>query len=127
MREAVLLHNRHVVALGELNHLADESGNEQRHVAAGHVRGIDAGGERLQTCTQSFQGPAALVLIARDDHAWWQFRQLLVHGRHDNDRRDDLAEQPYHPLQHRLGSEGQQRLRGAHARGLAAGEHDASV
>ena len=41
MGEAVDLHHRDVVAAREIEHLRDEAGHEQRHVAAGDVRGVD--------------------------------------------------------------------------------------
>ena len=68
------------------------------------------------------------MLITRNDHVWWQFRQFLIPSRHDDDRRDHSTKQPHDALQrYVLDPNGSIAFDKAHACGLASGEDDASV
>ena len=82
--------------------------------------------QRFESCAKSFEWAPSLLLVTCDDHTARQSRQFLIDSGNDDDRRHNAAEQSHHALQHRLGPEWKQRLRSAHACGLATAEDDAS-
>src|SRR3954452_23459282 len=53
MWEAVDLHHRDIEAARQLEHLRYKTGDEQRHVAARDIRGVDVCGQRLQSRSKS--------------------------------------------------------------------------
>ncbi len=118
--------NGNFVIAEQLEHLRDECGFQERHVAGRGIGSVGAAGELSQAGRQPFQRAAVFVQIARDRHRRGQGGQRLV-GRgddHDVQRIDDLAHQADDALQHLLGTEGKRRFVATHAAGFAAAKDD---
>src|SRR5436190_1227560 len=126
VRKAVDLHHCDVVIAEQLHHSLHKTWYKQRHIATGHVCGIDGARQGCQPGAQSFEWPPLLAFITCDSDITRQLRYRLLTRRNNDDGRNNRAQQPHHALQHRLGTKRQCGFSSPHSCGPSPTQNDAA-